>query len=138
MNCARVAWIRWKRISIPADRYLMERFVAGAARLHGEPRRRGQYLLLENPAVKASQYRPSLKVVSFDIETAMEGLQLYSIAVHGKSAAGEVRRVFMLGAGAQQEFVVSLRHPGGRVAGLSRLDCGLRSRRADRLERGEL
>ena len=91
----------------PADRYLMERFVAGAARLYGEPRRRGPYLLLENPAVKASQYRPSLKVVSFDIETAMEGLQLYSIAVHGKSAEGEVRRVFMLGQGAQQAFVVT-------------------------------
>jgi DNA polymerase-2 len=91
----------------PADRYLMERFVAGAARLHGAVRRRGQFLLLEDPAVKAGTYRPALKVVSFDIETAMEGLQLYSIAVHGVSAAGEERRVFMLGAGAQQAFVVT-------------------------------
>jgi len=91
----------------PADRYLMERFVAGSARLYGEPRRRGPYLLLENPAVKTGQYRPSLKVVSFDIETAMEGLQLYSIAVHGKSTEGEARRVFMLGQGAQQACVVT-------------------------------
>ena len=91
----------------PADRYLMERFVAGSALLHGESRRRGQYLLLEDPAVKASQYLPALKVVSFDIETAMEGLQLYSIAVHGKSAQGEVRQVFMLGEGAQQAFVAA-------------------------------
>jgi DNA polymerase II len=89
----------------PADRYLMERFVAGSARLHGAVRRRGQFLLLEDPAVKAGDYLPSLKVVSFDIETAMEGLQLYSIAVHGKSAAGEERRVFMQGEGAQQAFV---------------------------------
>ncbi len=91
----------------PADRYLMERFVAGGAHLYGEPRRRGQYLLLENPAVKSSQYRPALKVVSFDIETAMEGLHLYSIAVHGKSTDGEVRQVFMSGKGAQQAFVVT-------------------------------
>lgn len=91
----------------PADRYLMERFVAGSARLHGTVRRRGKCLLLEDPAVKAGNYRPALKVVSFDIETAMEGLQLYSIAVHGVSAAGEVRQVFMLGAGAQQSFVVT-------------------------------
>jgi len=91
----------------PADRYLMERFVAGSARLHGTVRRRGKCMLLEDPAVKAGVYRPALKVVSFDIETAMEGLQLYSIAAHGVSAAGEVRQVFMLGAGAQQPFVVT-------------------------------
>ena len=95
----------------PADRFLMERFVAGSALLEGEPHRRGRHLLLENPAVKACQYRPSLKVVSFDIETAMEGLQLYSIAVHGRSARGgeEARQVFMLGEGAQQAFVSSWR-----------------------------
>lgn len=91
----------------PADRYLMERFVAGSANLYGELRGRGGYLLLENPIVRTSQYRPSLKVISLDIETAMEGLQLYSIAVHGKSATGEVRRVFMVGEGARQEFVVA-------------------------------
>jgi DNA polymerase-2 len=76
----------------PADRYLMERFVAGSARLHGTVRRRGKCMLLEDPAVKAGVYRPALKVVSFDIETAMEGLQLYSIAAHGVSAAGRSGR----------------------------------------------
>ena len=89
----------------PADRFLMERFVAGSAVLHGEPRRRGGHLMLENPVIKSTRYRPALKVVSFDIETAMEGLQLYSIAVHGTSADGEARQVFMLGEGAQQAFV---------------------------------
>jgi DNA polymerase-2 len=89
----------------PADRYLMERFVAGSAQLHGTPRKRGRYPMLENPAIRACQYLPALKIVSFDIETAMEGLQLYSIAVHGKSTEGEQRRVFMLGAGADQDFV---------------------------------
>ena len=79
----------------PAERYLMERFVAGSARLYGEARRRGEFLLLQDPAVKVGDYRPSLKVVSFDIETAMEGVNLYSIAVHGKSSDEEVRRVFM-------------------------------------------
>lgn len=91
----------------PADRYLMERFVAGSARLQGTARRRGQFLLLEDPAVKAGTYLPSLKVLSFDIETAMEGLQLYSIAVHGNTGSGEARRVFMLGEGAEQAYVTS-------------------------------
>ena len=96
----------------PADRFLMERFVAGSAILHGEPRRRGRHLMLENPVIKSTRYRPALKVVSFDIETAMEGLQLYSIAVHGTSADGEARQVFMLGEGAQQAFVRSYANQG--------------------------
>ncbi len=96
----------------PAERFLMERFVAGSAVLHGEARRRGGRLVLENPVIKAAQYRPELKVVSFDIETAMEGLQLYSIAVHGRSAEGEERQVFMLGEGAQQAFVRSYANQG--------------------------
>jgi DNA polymerase-2 len=91
----------------PADRYLMERFVAGSAQLRGEVRRRGHFLMLDNPAIKAGGYLPSLTVVSFDIETAMEGLELYSIAVHGKSPRGEERRVFMRGEGADQDYVVT-------------------------------
>ena len=74
----------------PAERYLMERFIYGAARLHGEPRRRGRYLTLENPALKPSDYRPCLKVVSYDIETAMHDHELYSIAVHGTGGGAPV------------------------------------------------
>jgi len=90
----------------PADRYLMERFVAGGARLRGSPLSRGGHTLLHNPAVGASDYRPALRVVSFDIETAMEGLQLYSIAVYGTDpGGGQTRRVFMVGEGAGQAWV---------------------------------
>ncbi len=89
----------------PADRFLMERFVMGSAALQGEPRQLGHHLLLDNPAVKASDYRPALKVVSYDIETAMEGVQLYSIGVHGVAAGQHSRKVFMVGEGAQQDFV---------------------------------
>jgi len=96
----------------PADRFLMERFVTGSAALYGEPRQRGRHLLLENPVVKSADYRPTLKVVSYDIETAMEGLQLYSIAVHGRSAEGDTRQVFMLGEGAKQAFVSSFANQG--------------------------
>ena len=80
----------------PADRFLMERFVNGSAVLQGELRQLGRHILLENPAVKAGDYRPALKVVSFDIETAMEGVQLYSIGVHGRVGEHHTRRVFML------------------------------------------
>jgi DNA polymerase-2 len=89
----------------PADRFLMERFVAGSAILQGDPRQLGRHIVLENPALKAGDYRPALKVVSFDIETAMEGVQLYSIGVHGRHAGCDTRRVFMVGEGAKQDFV---------------------------------
>jgi len=92
----------------PADRFLMERFVCGAASLSGSVRQRPGFLLLNNPAMKACAYRPQLKVVSFDIETAMEGVQLYSIGVHSRHAGVEVSKVFMLGEGAQQSYVTAL------------------------------
>ncbi len=89
----------------PADRFLMERFVAGGARIQGEVSQRGNYLRMENPLIRSADYRPTLKVASFDIETAMEGVQLFSIAVHGFGASEEQRRVFMLGEGAGQDYV---------------------------------
>jgi DNA polymerase II len=91
----------------PADRYLMERFVAGGAEIRGEPSLRGDHIRLENPAIRSGEYRPRLRLVSFDIETAMQGLQLYSIAVHGVDGDQHTRRVFMLGEGASQSWVES-------------------------------
>lgn len=97
----------------PADRYLMERFISGTARIVTDPasaaQRRGSTLFVSNPVLSSQAYRPQLKVVSYDIETAMSGVQLYSIAVHGCAREGEVRRVFMIGEGAEQEFVESCR-----------------------------
>lgn len=90
----------------PADRYLMERFVAGGATLTGSLASRGGCLRMRNPRLRRSDYRPRLKVVSLDIETAMQDLQLFSIALHAVDSDGEeVRRVFMLGEGAEQAFV---------------------------------
>jgi len=91
----------------PADRFLMERFIAGGAEIQGEVTRRGQYLLLDNPVMRHADYRPELKVVSMDIETAMQGVQLFSIAVHGSCGEEQQRRVFMLGEGAEQDYVQS-------------------------------
>jgi DNA polymerase II len=92
----------------PAERYLMERFITGSAELAGEIDSRGQYLAMSQPAMRSASYRPPLKVVSFDIETALQGIQLYSIGLHAVAPDGaEERRVFMLGEGASQDYVVS-------------------------------
>ncbi len=89
----------------PAERFLMERFIAGAAELRGAARRRGRSLLLDNPALRSADYLPRLRVASFDIETAMTGVELYSIGVHAVSAEGEERIVFMIGSDAERDFM---------------------------------
>lgn len=92
----------------PAERYLMERFITGSAELAGEIDSRGQYRAMSQPAMRSASYCPPLKVVSFDIETALQGVQLYSIGLHAVAPDGaEERRVFMLGEGASQDYVVS-------------------------------
>ncbi|MEH6569403.1 MAG: DNA polymerase II, partial [Halioglobus sp.] len=91
----------------PADRFLMERFITGSAALHGEIHTRGGHTIMRNPSIKAAPYKPTLSVASIDIETTMEGLQLYSIGVHAIRDNQHTRLVFMLGRGASQDWVTS-------------------------------
>ncbi len=91
----------------PADRYLMERFIASGATLSGALTRRRDHACMRDPVLRPAAVRPQLTMASFDIETAMDSLQLYSIAVHvtytgalwpdpqAKPAA--LSRVFMVG-----------------------------------------
>ena len=92
----------------PAERYLMERFITGSAELVGEVDDAGEFSTLDQPAMRSADFRPPLNVVSFDIETALEGVQLFSIGVHAVGASGaEERKVFMVGEGADQDYVES-------------------------------
>ena len=65
----------------PHDRFLMERFVTGAARIRGEADTRGGYLDVVDPEMTADDFRPALRAVSFDIETDGADGALFSIAV---------------------------------------------------------
>lgn len=76
------------------DRFLMERFITASMSFSGENSRQQTNLtILENARIKAENYTPQLRVISFDIETALDGSQLYSIAVYGEDTS----QVFMLG-----------------------------------------
>ena len=75
----------------PPERYMMERFITAPVRFSGTPNAEG--LLLDAQMKPDPGYRPSLKLVSLDIETTAQG-ELYSIALEG---CGE-RQVYMLGA----------------------------------------
>ncbi|WP_162130445.1 DNA polymerase II [Pseudomonas sp. GM55] len=74
----------------PPERYMMERFITAPVRFSGTPNAEG--LLLDAQMKPDPGYRPSLKLVSLDIETTAQG-ELYSIALEG---CGE-RQVYMLG-----------------------------------------
>lgn len=75
---------------MPPERYLMERFITAPVWFSGEPDARG--LLIDADMKPAPEYRPSLRLVSLDIETSLHG-DLYSIALEG---CGQ-RQVYMLG-----------------------------------------
>jgi DNA polymerase-2 len=74
----------------PPERYMMERFITAPVRFGGTPGADG--LLLDAQMKPDPDYRPSLKLVSLDIETTAQA-ELYSIALEG---CGE-RQVYMLG-----------------------------------------
>jgi DNA polymerase-2 len=74
----------------PPERYLMERFITAPVWFNGQSD--GHGLWLNGQMKPAPDYRPTLKLVSLDIETTAHG-ELYSIALEG---CGQ-RQVYMLG-----------------------------------------
>jgi len=66
----------------PTDRFLMERFLNGAAKVQGRVKAAAGYLDIEQARLTSVQVRPNLKAVSLDIETDMTASQLYSIALY--------------------------------------------------------
>ncbi|TFF01703.1 DNA polymerase II [Pseudomonas sp. BCA14] len=74
----------------PPERYMMERFITAPVWFSGKPDATG--VLGDAQMKPAPDYRPSLKLVSLDIETTAQG-DLYSIGLEG---CGE-RQVYMLG-----------------------------------------
>ncbi|MEC7181363.1 MAG: 3'-5' exonuclease, partial [Bdellovibrionota bacterium] len=78
------------------ERYLMERFIFGQVEIIGKGENTDGLWVFKNPEVKSAKYKPRFKVLSLDIETGMKG-ELYSIAVHQKSASEDIKQVFMVG-----------------------------------------
>jgi DNA polymerase II len=66
-----------------AGRFLMERFIKGAVCFDSKPvREKNDTLYFINPKVKGSDFIPTLKLLSIDIECSLE-MDLYSIAIYG-------------------------------------------------------
>ena len=74
----------WENDIRPPERFLMERFVTGSLVLPDGVVSKHQnhtYSVAHTDKVKATDYHPSLSVVSLDIETSMDARELYSICL---------------------------------------------------------
>ena len=81
----------------PVERFLMERFIKGMARISGTSEPETEPTTFRNPKIKASQAKtPDLRLCSLDIETGVTEDRLYSVGVHLKGRGVEEKHVFML------------------------------------------
>ncbi len=78
------------------DRFLMERHINGGVFIDGISRKEGNLTIFRNPKIMASDYRPKLKWLSFDIETGRDGT-VYSVSFHGTDDLNEIKFVMMRG-----------------------------------------
>jgi len=91
----------WESDVRPEERFLMERFIHGSARLSGEVIIRDRYKEFVNPIFEPSKWRPRFSIASLDIETGMDGT-LYSIAMdyrveRGNYCSESERRIRVVG-----------------------------------------
>ena len=92
----------WEFDLRPTDRYLMERFIRGSARISAQAEQQNGYLSCRQAELKPGDAQPQLKVLSVDIETSYpkkgQRDRLFSIAYQGKYPDGrDIKRVLMIG-----------------------------------------
>ena len=80
----------------PTERFLMERFITAPVTVNGNAIQKKGYLEYLNPSLKPSDYLPTLKCVSLDIETEGFRGKLYSIAVVMRLGNETLEQVFMI------------------------------------------
>lgn len=90
----------------PPERFLMERFIQGGVAIYGTPLQRQGYWELQQGQLRAADYLPRLTLLSVDIETSMQGHELYSIGLSLETADSQrVDRVLMRGEGEDTDLV---------------------------------
>ncbi|ENZ3706158.1 TPA: DNA polymerase II [Serratia marcescens] len=106
----------------PPERYLMERFITAPVWFNAQGQGNGDGPLLNGQMKPAPDYRPTLRLVSLDIETTAHG-ELYSIALEG---CGQ-RQVYMLGPanGGDEPLDFDLEYCANRPQLLERLNAWL-------------
>ncbi len=85
----------WESDVRPEDRFLMERFITGSARVEGSGIKDGHLTIFDNPQFSPSDWRPVLTTLSLDIETGRDGT-LYGLAMDISGSAGRWSSVAVL------------------------------------------
>lgn len=80
----------------PCDRFLMERFITGSCQIQGTPRQCDGYIEFINPKLSRADFRPTLRTLSFDIETNYHTDAILSIAGLCYGAGRESAVVFIV------------------------------------------
>ena len=68
----------------PIERYLMERMVRGGFSVSGKPYQKKGQTVYRNPRIRGAETKPSLSILSIDIETDDTASRIYSIACCSK------------------------------------------------------
>lgn len=76
----------------PTERFLTERFITAPVRISSRNGIQANQPIL-NPRLQPSEYQPTFKILSLDIETSYNSNELFSIAF----VCGDVQRVLMIG-----------------------------------------
>ncbi len=66
----------------PTDRFLMERFITGAAMIKGSSKPENNFTDILTAQLTPVEYRPVLRALSIDIETDYDASELYSIGLY--------------------------------------------------------
>ncbi len=80
----------------PTDRFLMERFITGAVEIQGELMPGKHYYTVSEAKLSGSDYRPSLRIMSLDIETDYKSNEILSIAALLYHKENQCEKVFVL------------------------------------------
>ena len=91
----------WEAEVKAADRFLMERFITGGCRIHGEPADQQGVTVYRHPRLEPADVTPELRVASFDVEAHSRDGPTLSIA----TVVTNLERVFVLGEGTSDSVI---------------------------------
>jgi DNA polymerase-2 len=77
----------------PTERFLSERFITGAIQVHLTAATDNISQTIYNPHLEPGDYRPDFKVMSFDIETAFDTDEIFSIAF----VSHNIKKILIIG-----------------------------------------
>jgi DNA polymerase II len=82
----------------PTERFLTERFITGPVKIHLDTET-DIHKTIYNPRITPADYQPKFKIMSFDIETAYDTDEIFSIAF----VSHEIKKVLIIGNNKSEE-----------------------------------